>query len=223
MCSGNCLIACSDEIDRDRTAVLGEDRQSPVIAAKTRTYREFNAHVFHRPAKENPDLTELERSGQGKLTEMVRGVVPAILPNGRHKRGELEAGPIVTDWRGRFRPARVKALVEAHPKDFPQPSFAHVAFDVADLKIGETATPDDPIRVKRSPFALAKLGNPRAIVEFNERPLGAFADVDAFGCLHLFDPLFGVGITWGPITLWASPASPQSAFSPLARTSLRLS
>ena len=92
MCGGNCLIACSDEIERDRTAVLGEDRQSPVIAAKTRTYREFNAHVFHRPAKENPDLTELERSGQGKLTEMVRGVVPAILPNGRHKRGELEAG-----------------------------------------------------------------------------------------------------------------------------------
>ena len=102
MCGGNCLIACSDEIDRDRPAVLGEDRQSPVIAAKTRTHREFNAHVFHRPAKENPYLTELERSGQGKLTEMVRGVVPAILPNGRHKRGELEAGPIVTDWRGRF-------------------------------------------------------------------------------------------------------------------------
>ena len=74
MCSGNCLIECSDEIDRDRTAVLGEDRQSPVIAAKTRTHREFNAHVFHRPAKENPDLTELERSGQGKLTEMVRGL-----------------------------------------------------------------------------------------------------------------------------------------------------
>jgi hypothetical protein len=90
----------------------------------------------------------------------------------------------VTDMAWPLQAGAVKALVEAHPKNFPQPSFAHVAFDVADLKIGETATPDDPIRVKGSPFALAKLGNPCAIVEFNERPLGAFADVDAFGCLH---------------------------------------
>ena len=47
VCGGNCLIACSDEIERDRTTVLAEDRQSPVIAAKTRTHHEFHTHVFH--------------------------------------------------------------------------------------------------------------------------------------------------------------------------------
>jgi hypothetical protein len=45
---GNCLIACSGEIDCNGTAVRGEDRQSPVIEAKTCTHCEFNAHVFHR-------------------------------------------------------------------------------------------------------------------------------------------------------------------------------
>jgi hypothetical protein len=44
---GNRLITCSDEIERDGTAVLGENRQSPAIAPKTRAHREFNAPVFH--------------------------------------------------------------------------------------------------------------------------------------------------------------------------------
>jgi hypothetical protein len=46
VCGSNCLSACSGELVRDRTAVLGEDRQSPVIAAKTSAHGEFNAHVF---------------------------------------------------------------------------------------------------------------------------------------------------------------------------------
>ena len=45
--SGNRLIACSDEIQYNGTAVLGEDRQSPSVAAKTRTQCQFNAHVFY--------------------------------------------------------------------------------------------------------------------------------------------------------------------------------
>jgi hypothetical protein len=44
---GNRLIACSDEIECNGTAALGEDRQSPVIAAKTRTHCELDANVFH--------------------------------------------------------------------------------------------------------------------------------------------------------------------------------
>ena len=95
MCSGNCLIACSDEIDRDRTAVVGEYRQSPVIAAKTRTYREFNAHVFHKSGQREPRpngtgevrLGQVNRDGPGVSFRPSR-------PMGGHKRGELEAAGV---------------------------------------------------------------------------------------------------------------------------------
>jgi len=44
-----------------------EDRQSPAIAAKTRTYREFNTHVFQGglQPKEDANLTGLGRVRPG--------------------------------------------------------------------------------------------------------------------------------------------------------------
>jgi len=63
---GNCLIACSDEIERDRTAVLMEDRQSPAIAAKTRTYREFNTHVFQGGSSQRRPQPNGDWGGSGR-------------------------------------------------------------------------------------------------------------------------------------------------------------
>jgi hypothetical protein len=55
VCSSNRLVARSGEIVGDRTTALGEDRQSPIIAAKTSPYRELYALVFHSAvAKETP-------------------------------------------------------------------------------------------------------------------------------------------------------------------------
>jgi hypothetical protein len=113
--------------------------------------------------------------------------------------------------RVRFRSARVKGLVEAHPKDFPQAIVADVAFDVANLKVSEIAA-HDPIRVKGSPFALAKLGNPGPVVEFNESPLGAFADIHAFWCLHLFDPLLVSGPHGGRLPCGLAPPHRNQPF-----------
>jgi hypothetical protein len=57
VCGSNRFIACSDESERNGTAVLGEDRHNPAIAAKTSTHCELDAPVFHRGSKEDPDST----------------------------------------------------------------------------------------------------------------------------------------------------------------------
>jgi hypothetical protein len=61
MSGSNCLIACPDEIECDRRAILWKNRQGPIIAAETSAYREFNTHVFHGAA---PKKTPTQRGGQ---------------------------------------------------------------------------------------------------------------------------------------------------------------